>query len=86
MVPFPKIFPGTACSDGDNGCAVVDGSTGGSGLGKRKYLSLHTHSYVSYFVVLGPVLILSKIKLLYRCIGSADTDPDSHGFPRTQLY
>lgn len=41
-------------------------------------------TFISYFVVLGLVLILSK--LLYRCIGSEDTGPDSHGFPRTPLY
>lgn len=43
LVPFPKVFPGTTCSDGDDGCAVGDGSTGGSGLSKRKYPSTHIH-------------------------------------------
>lgn len=45
VVPFSKVFSGTACSDGDDGYAVVDGSTGGSGLSKRKCLPLHPHSY-----------------------------------------
>lgn len=45
LVPFPKVFSDTACSDGDDGCAVGDVSTGGSGLSKRKQLPLHPHSY-----------------------------------------